>query len=115
MTGLTVRELGDESTVYSGKVASRLIARETGVKDGQSLRVLPFGYVANDDASDPDAQLDVAVTVGENDVVHQIAVAWGGDSAWTYSVTYSGLDATAAPKAPGARPLSELRKLHRSN
>ena len=41
MTGLTVRELGDESTVYSGKVASRLIARETGVKDGQSLRVLP--------------------------------------------------------------------------
>jgi hypothetical protein len=116
MTGLTVRELGDGTTVYSGKVASRLIARETGVKDGESLRVLPFGYVANGDASNPDAQLDVAVTVGENDVVHKIAVAWGGDSAWTYAVTYSGLDATAAPKAPeNARPLSELRKLHRSN
>ena len=116
MTGLTVRELGDGTAVYSGKVASRLIARETGVKDGQSLRVLPFGYVANDDASDPDAQLDVAVTVGENDVVHKIAVAWGGQSAWTYSVTYSGLDATAAPKAPeDARPLSELRKITRSN
>ena len=116
MTGLTVRELGDGTTVYSGKVASRLIARETGVKDGESLRVLPFGYVANGDASNPDAQLDVAVTVGENDVVHKIAVAWGGDSAWTYSVTYSGLDATAAPKAPeNARPLSELRKLFRSN
>ena len=43
---------------------------------------------------------------GENDVVHEIAVAWGK---WTYTVTYSGLGATAAPKAPAnARPLSEL-------
>jgi hypothetical protein len=109
MTGLTVRELDDGTTVYSGKVASRLIARETGVKDGESLRVLPFGYVANDEASDPNAQLDVAVTVSEDDVVHEIAVAWG---VWTYTVTYSGLDATAAPKAPeNARPLSEWRKL----
>jgi hypothetical protein len=114
MTGLTARELGDGTTVYSGKVASRLIARETGVKDGEALRVLPFGYVANDDASDPDAQLDVAVTVSENDVVQKIDVAWGGDSAWTYSVAYSGLDATAAPEAPAnARPLSEFRKLNR--
>ena len=112
MTGPTVRELGDGTTVYSGEVASRLVATETGVKDGEALRVLPFGYVANDEAADPNAQLDVAVTVGENDVVHEIAVAWGK---WTYTVTYSGLGATAAPKAPAnARPLSELRKLHRS-
>ena len=112
MTGPTVRVLGDGNTVYSGKVVSWLVATETGVKDGEALRVLPFGYVANDEAADPDAQLDVAVTVGENDVVHEIAVAWGQ---WTYTVTYSGLGATAAPKAPvNARPLSELRKLHRS-
>jgi hypothetical protein len=116
MTGLTVREPGDGTTVYSGQVASRLVARETGVKDGEALRVLPFGYVANDDASDPDTQLDVAVTVGENDVVRKIDVAWGGDAAWTYTVTYRGLGATEAPKAPAnARPLSELRRLHRSN
>jgi hypothetical protein len=114
-TGLTVRELGDGTTVYSGKVASRLIATEAGLKDGEALRVLPFGYVANDEAADPDAQLDIAVTVGENDVVRKVAVAWGGDSAWTYTVTYSGLSATVAPKAPeNARPLSELRKLLRN-
>jgi hypothetical protein len=112
MTGLTVREPGDGTTVYSGKVASRLVATESGVKDGESLRVLPFGYVANDEASDPNALLDVAVTVGENDVVHEIAVAWG---VWIYTVTYSGLGETAAPKAPeNARPLSELRKTQRS-
>jgi hypothetical protein len=112
MAGLTVRELGDGTTVYSGKVASRLVATETGVKDGETLRVLPFGYVANGEAADPDAQLDLAVTVGENDVVHEIAVAWGE---WTYTVTYSGLGATAAPKAPeNARPLKELRRIHRT-
>jgi hypothetical protein len=109
MTGLTVREPGNGTTVYSGKVASRLVATETGVKEGETLRVLPFGYVANDEASNPDAQLDVAVTVGENDVVHEIAVAWG---VWTYTVTYSGLGATASPEAPeNARPLAELRQL----
>jgi hypothetical protein len=112
MTGLTVRELADGAIVYRGKVASRLIARESGVKDGEALRVLPFGYVANDEASNPHAQLDVAVTVGQNDVVQEIAVAWGK---WTYTVTYSGLGATAAPKAPeNARPLKELRRIHRT-
>jgi hypothetical protein len=113
MSGLTTREPGDGTTVYSGKVASRLVATETGVKDGESLRVLPFGYVANGEASDPNARLDVAVTVGENDVVHELAVAWG---AWMYTVTYSGLGATAAPQAPeNARTLSELRQLQRTD
>jgi hypothetical protein len=112
MTGLAVHEPGDGTTVYSGKVASRLVATESGLKDGESLRVLPFGYIANDEASDPNALLDVAVTVGENDVVHEIAVAWG---VWTYTVTYSGLGETAAPKAPeNVRPLSEFRKHLRS-
>jgi hypothetical protein len=112
MTGLTAREPGDGTTVYSGRVASRLVATEAGEKDGESLRVLPFGYVANGEASDPSAQLNVAVTVGENDVVREIDVAWG---VWTYTVTYSGLGATAAPKAPeNARPLSKLRNVQRS-
>jgi hypothetical protein len=114
ITGLTVRELGGGTTVYSGKAASKLIATESGVKDGETLRVLPFGYVANDDASDPDAQLDVAVTVGEDDVVRRIAVSWGGASEWTYWVTYHGLGSTPSPKAPeDARPLEELRQLNR--
>jgi hypothetical protein len=40
MTGLTTRQLDDDSTVYSGSVAAGLIARETGSKEGQSIRVL---------------------------------------------------------------------------
>ena len=67
------------------------------------------GYVANG-AADPDARLEVAVTVGEDDIIHKIVVAWGGDSAWTYTVTYGGLNTKAAPKAPAnARPLNGLR------
>ena len=55
MTGLSTRRLDDGSTVYSGTVAAGLIARETGFKEGQSIRVLPFGYVAHDEAADPAA------------------------------------------------------------
>jgi hypothetical protein len=112
MTGLTAQELGNGATVYRGTVAAGLIAREPGVKDGQAIRVLPFGYVAHDQAADPDAQLDVAVTVGEDDVVRRIALTWG---AWTYTVTYRDLGATPSPEAPeNARPLSELRQFQRS-
>jgi hypothetical protein len=69
--------------------------------------VLPFGYVAHDEASDPRAPLDVEVTVGADGVVRGIAASWGsGASAWRYTVAYSGLGATAAPAAPAsARPL----------
>ena len=97
MTGLTTRTLGDGSTVYSGAVAAGLIARESGYKDGEALRVLPFGYVANDEASDPANALRANVTVGPEGVVREIAVTWGS---WTYTVTYSKLGETAAPKAP---------------
>jgi hypothetical protein len=64
MTGLTSRQLGDGSTVYSGAVAAGLIARESGVKGGQPIRVLPFGDVAHDEAANPANPLQVAVTVG---------------------------------------------------
>ena len=77
MTGLTTRTLDDGSTVYSGTVPAGLIARETGFKEGRSIRVLPFGYVAHDEAADPAAPLDVAVTVGADGIVREIAVTWG--------------------------------------
>jgi hypothetical protein len=110
MTDPTESQLPDGGTVYSGSVAAGLVARETGFKEGQALRVLPFGYVAHDDAADPDALLDASVTVGADGVIRQIAVTWGtGASAWTYTVAYSGLGETLAPVAPeNARPLREV-------
>jgi hypothetical protein len=112
MTGLTKRSLDDGSAVYSGTVAAGMIVRESGFKEGQTIRVFPFGYVAHDEAADPSAPLDTAVTVGADGTVREIAVRWGsGPSTWTYTVAYSGLGATAAPIAPAnARPLRE--RLH---
>jgi hypothetical protein len=109
MTGLTTTHLGDGSTVYTGTVVAGLIARETGFKEGRSIRVLPFGYVAHDEAADAAAQVDVAVTVGADDVVREITATWG---TWVYTVTYSALGATPAPVAPeNARSLLDLRGL----
>jgi hypothetical protein len=109
MTGLTARELDEGSTVYSGSVAAGLVARESGFKEGQPIRVLPFGYVAHDEAADPAAALDAAVTVGADGIVRDVTVTWGsGASGWTYRVAYSGLGATPGPVAPAnARPLRD--------
>jgi hypothetical protein len=107
MNGLTTEPLEDGSTVYSGTVAAGLIARETGFKEGQSLRAFPFGYVAHDEAADPNAPLDTAVTVGPDGAVREIAVTWG---TWTYTVTYSKLGATPTLVAPdNARSMEEWR------
>ena len=115
MTGLTSRQLGDGSTVYSGAVAAGLIARESGVKEGQPIRVLPFGHVAHDEAANPAAPLQVAVTAGPDGIIREITVTWGTSaSAWTYTVTYSRLAATLAPVAPeGARPLRDRLRTSR--
>jgi hypothetical protein len=103
MTGLAARQLADGSTVFRGTVAAGQIARETGFKEAQSIRVLPFGYVAHDEAADPASALDTAVTVGTDGVVREISVSWG---TWVYTVTYSNLGSTAAPEAPAnAKPL----------
>jgi hypothetical protein len=111
MTGLSTRTLADGSTVYSGDVPAGLIARETGFKEGQAIRVFPFGYVAHDEAANPAALLDASVTVGADGVVREILITWG---TWTYEVTYSKLGSTAAPLAPAnAVPLREWRKLGR--
>ena len=110
MTGLTTRHLGDGSTVYSGTVAAGLIARETGFKEGQAIRVLPFGFVAHDEAANPANPLQVAVTVSAGGIVREIAVRWGTSaSAWTYTVAYSRLGTTPTPVAPAnARPLRDV-------
>jgi hypothetical protein len=107
MTELATSQVGDGSTVYSGTVPAGAIARETGFKEGQSIRVFPFGYVAHDEAANPDALLDTAVTVDPSGVVREIAVTWG---TWRYTVTYGGLGATPAPAAPAdARSLLRER------
>src|SRR4029453_14734372 len=77
---LTTEAAGDEATVYRGGVAAGLIATEQGFKNGQPIRVLPFGYVAHDEAADPAASVDAAVTVADG-VVRELAVPWG---TWTY-------------------------------
>ena len=111
MTGLTTRTLADGSTVYSGAVPAGLIAREPGFKEGQAIRVFPFGYVAHDEAADPAAPLDASVTVGADGVVRELLITWGK---WTYEATYSRLGSTAAPSAPeSAVPMKEWRKLGR--
>ena len=107
MKGLTTRRLDDGSTVYAGQVPSNVIARETGLKDGERIRALPFGYVANGEAADGSAALDTEVTVGVDGIVRSIVARWGsGAEAWAYAVSYRELGATAAPHAPkNAEPL----------
>lgn len=101
MTGLTTERADDGSTVYRGSVAAGLVARETGFKEGQALRVLPFGYVAHGEAEDPAAPLGAALTVGADGLVRRIAVEWGaGASAWAYTVEYDDLGAAPAITAP---------------
>jgi hypothetical protein len=111
MTGLTTSRRGDGSIVYSGTVAAGLVARESAFKEGERIRVLPFGYVARGEAADPSSLLDAAVTVDVDGIVREISVAWGaGASSWRYTVTYGGLGATAPLIAPAnARPLRERR------
>lgn len=105
VTGPTKRRLGDGSTVYSGSVAAGLIARKTSFKEGQAIRVLPFGYVAHDEAANPATLLETAVTVGPDGLVREIAVTWGS---WRYTVKYSSLGTAPALVAPAnARPLRE--------
>jgi Sigma-70, region 4 len=116
MSGLTTSRRADGSTVYRGTVAAGQIARESGFKEGQAIRVLPFGNVAHDEASNPAAPLDTAVTVGADGIVREIAVTWGTRaSAWRYTVTYAEVGTTSALVAPeNARSLEELRNLERA-
>jgi hypothetical protein len=96
-SGLTTAKQDDGSTVYRGTTPAGRIARETGFKEGQAIRVLPFGYVAHDEAANPSARLRTAVTVGADGIVRELAVTWG---TWSYTVTYSNLGATPAITVP---------------
>jgi hypothetical protein len=109
MTGLTTSQLDDGSTVYSGSIPAGHIAREPGFKEGQTIRMLPFGYVAHGEAADPAAAVEAAVTVGPDGVIRVVTVTWGtGASAWMYEVAYSRLGTTPGLVAPaGARPLRD--------
>jgi len=111
MQGLTTRQGADGSTVYAGTVSAGRIARETGFKEGRAIRVFPFGYVAHDEAADPSAPLRVDLTVGGDGLIRRIAVDWGtAASAWTYTVEYGDLGATAPITAPeDATPLRRTR------
>jgi hypothetical protein len=107
-SGLTTNQ-SDGSTVYSGTVPAGQIATQAGVKEGQPIRVFPFGYVAHDAAADPASLLDTALTVGSEGVIREIAVTWG---TWTYTVTYGDLGSTPPLVAPAnAKSLRELRQL----
>lgn len=106
MTGLTTAHQSDGSTIYSGAVAADQIARKTGFKEGQAIRVLPFGYVAHGAAADPSSLLHTAVTVGSDGVIREIAVMWG---TWTYTVAYSDLGSTPPLFAPAnAKSLQDV-------
>ena len=63
--------------------------------------------MAHDEAANPAAPLDAALTVGTDGIFREIAVTWGtGASQWVYKVTYNGLGTTPAPTAPAnAEPL----------
>jgi hypothetical protein len=107
MTGLTTTRLDDGSTVYAGTVPAGQIAREEGFKEGEHIRVFPFGYVAHGRAADPTALLDTAITVGKAGLIRELAVSWG---TWSYNVRYSDLGTAAAVVAPkNAKSLLRLR------
>jgi hypothetical protein len=100
MSGLTTIQGADGSTVYQGKVPAGSLARETGVKDGENLRVLPFGNVAHDDAADPANLIDISIAVGADGTIDEIHATWGGGSSWSYRLSYRDLGSTAAIERP---------------
>ena len=100
MVDLTTNQSDDGSTVYHGMVPAGALARETGHKDGELLRVLPYGYVAHDDASDPATLIDISITVVADGTIGEIHATWGGDASWSYRLTFSDLGSTPAPDKP---------------
>lgn len=112
MTGLTTSPGAGGGVVYRGTVPAGILAGETGTKDGVAIRVLPYGYVAHDDASDPGAPVAVQITVGGDETIREIHATWGGASSWSYRLSFSALGSTPAPTAPDhARSLCTLRRI----
>ena len=95
MTDLTTSQAEDGSTIYHGKVPAGSLARETGVKEGESIRVLPFGNVAHDDAANPETLIDISISVTADGTIGEIHATWGSESSWSYRLIYSDLGSTA--------------------
>jgi hypothetical protein len=100
MADLATHMTDDGSTVYAGQVAAGELARRTGFKEGAPLRVLPYGYVAHDEAADPASLIAVTITVAADGSIREIAAAWGGPHQWSYRLTFSELGTTPPPVAP---------------
>ena len=62
--------------------------------------MLPYGYVAHDDASNPAAPVEVRITVEADDAIQEIHATWGGASSWSNRLSFSGLGSTPAPTMP---------------
>ena len=100
MSDLTTSQAEDGSTIYNGKVPAGALARETGVKEGEAIRVLPFGNVAHDDANDPASLIDISIGVRPDGTIGEIHATWGGQSSWSYRLVYSDLGSTAPLEKP---------------
>jgi hypothetical protein len=110
MADLTTVPGAGGATVYQGTVPAGVLAPETGTKEGQQIRVLPYGYVAHDDAEDPAAPVAISITVRAEGTIAEIHASWGGASSWSYRLTISDLGSTPAPTAPeNARQLCVVR------
>lgn len=106
MTDLTTTKGDDSSTVYEGHVPAGELARESGFKEGEAIRVLPYGYVAHGNASDPSAPIAMSITVGANGAVQTIVATWGGSATWVYKLTFTDLGSASTLTAPAnAKPL----------
>jgi hypothetical protein len=100
MTGLTTSMAENGSTIYAGQVPAGALARESGVKGGETIRVLPYGFVAQDEASDPDSLIDVSISVGDDGLIEEIHATWGGQASWSYRLSFSGLGTTDSVEKP---------------
>jgi hypothetical protein len=76
------------------------LARESAVKEGEVIRVLPYGYVAHDDAGNPSSLIDISITVGGDGTIDEIHATWGGGSSWSYLLSFRDLGTTAPIEEP---------------
>jgi hypothetical protein len=60
-----------------GAALRMITASMNGLTGGEPIRLLRFGYVAQDEAADPTSALDVSVTVGAGGVVREVSVSCG--------------------------------------
>ena len=62
--------------------------------------MLPFGNVAHGDAANPNALIDISISVRPDGTIGEIHATWGGDSSWSYRLIYRDLGSTAPLEKP---------------